>query len=173
MKKILLSLAVVLVTAFAYNANAQIKAYKFGYVNSLELLEAIPQKKSADSELEKYIDNLEASLQKMGQEYQKKIQDFQKGMQDGSLTETDQEFKAREIQDLENRIQDFQESADEKIGKKRQSLYSPLVEKINKAIEEVSKEKGFTYVFDSSAGSILFAEESENIIGLLKAKMGL
>ncbi len=173
MKKILLSLAVVAITAFTFQTNAQIKAYKFGYVNSLELLEAIPEKKTSDAELEKYIDNLEASLQKMGLEYQKKIQDFQKSMQDGSMTETDQEFKAREIQDLEGRIQDFQEGADEKIAKKRQTLYKPLIDKINKAIEDVSKEHGYSYIFDSSAGSILFADESENIIGLLKKKLGL
>lgn len=173
MKKFLLSLAIVLMASFTYNATAQIKAYKFGYVNSLELLDAIPEKKTADAELEKYASNLQTSMEKMYGEYQKKIQDFQKGAQEGTLTETDQEFKAREIQDLETRIQDFQESAEEKIGKKRQSLFKPLIDKINKAIEEVAKENGYTYIFDSSAGSILHASEDENIINVIKKKLGL
>lgn len=173
MRKVLFTLAVVVMTAFAFNANAQIKAYKFGYVNSLELLDAIPEKKTADTELEKYGNDLYASLEKMYGEYQKKIQDFQTGVQNGTLTEIDQEFKAKEIQDLEKRIQDFQESADEKIGKKRQALYQPLIEKINKAIADVAKEGGYTYIFDSSAGSILHADDSENIINVLKKKLGL
>lgn len=173
MKKILFTLAVVVMTAFAFNANAQIKAYKFGYVNSLELLEAIPEKKTADAEIEKYGNDLYASLEKMYGEYQKRIQDFQKGAQDGTLSETDQEFKAKEIQDLEKRIQDFQDQAEEKVGKKRQGLYQPLIEKINKAIADVAKEGGYTYIFDSSSGSILHADESENIINVLKKKLGL
>lgn len=173
MRKVLFTLAVVVMTAFAFNANAQIKAYKFGYVNSLELLDAIPEKKTADTELEKYGNDLYTSLEKMYGEYQKKIQDFQTGAQNGTLTEIDQEFKAKEIQDLEKRIQDFQESADEKIGKKRQALYQPLIEKINKAIADVAKEGGYTYIFDSSAGSILHADDSENIINVLKKKLGL
>lgn len=173
MKKVLFTLAVVVMTAFAFQANAQIKAYKFGYVNSLELLDAIPEKKTADTDLEKYGNDLYASLEKMYGEYQKKIQDFQTGVQNGSLTEIDQEFKAKEIQDLEKRIQDFQEQADEKIAKKRQSLYQPLIDKINKAIADVAKENGYTYIFDSSAGSILHADESENILNVLKKKLGL
>ncbi len=173
MKKIIFTLAVVVMTAFAFNANAQIKAYKFGYVNSLELLDAIPEKKTADTELEKYGNDLYASLEKMYGEYQKKIQDFQATAQKGGMTEIDQEFKAKEIQDLEKRIQEFQESAEEKVGKKRQTLYQPMFDKINKAIADVAKENGYTYIFDSSAGNILHADESENIINVLKKKLGL
>lgn len=173
MKKIILTLAVVVMTAFAFNANAQIKAYKFGYVNSLELLDAIPEKKTADADLEKYGNDLYASLEKMYGEYQKRIQDFQAASQKGGLTEIDQEFKAKEIQDLEKRIQEFQESAEEKVAKKRQTLYQPMFDKINKAIADVAKENGYTYIFDSSAGNILHADESENIINVLKKKLGL
>ncbi|MCO5247347.1 MAG: OmpH family outer membrane protein [Chitinophagales bacterium] len=173
MKKLLLSFAVIAITAFTFKANAQIKAYKLAYVNSLELLNAMPEKKVADDEIEKYGNSLYASLEKMYTEYQKKIQDYQKAAQDGKLSDIDQEFKAKEIQDLEKRIQDFQDGADDKVAKKRQTLYQPLVDKINKAIEEVAKEGGYTYIFDSSAGSILHADESENIINTLKTKLGL
>jgi len=173
MKKCFFTLALIAIAAFMLPANAQIKAYKFGYVNSLELLDAIPEKKTADTELEKYGNDLYASLEKMYGEYQKKIQDFQKGAQEGTLSETDQEFRAREIQDLEKRIQDFQEQAEEKVAKKRQALYQPLFDRINKAIADLAKEGGYTYIFDSSAGSILHADESENLLSALKKKLGL
>ena len=173
MKKTLLTFACIAMTAFVFNVKAQIKAYKLGYVNSLELLDAIPEKKTADTALQKYGNDLQATVQKMYVEYQKKIQDFQKGVQDKTLSETDQEFQAKGIQDLESRIQDFQDQADEKMAKKRQELYQPLVDKINKAIEKVAKEKGYTYIFDSSAGSILHADESENLIDIMKKELGL
>lgn len=173
MKKILFTLAVVAMTAISFNANAQIKAYKFGYVNSLEILDAIPEKKTADADLEKYGTDLYASLEKMYGEYQKKIKDFQDGVQNKTISEVDQEFRAKEIQDLEKRIQDFQDQADDKVAKKRQVLYQPLFDKINKAIADLAKEVGYTYIFDSSAGSILHADETENLIIPLKKKLGL
>ena len=42
-----------------------------------------------------------------------------------------------------------------------------------KAIDEVAKEGEFTFIFDSGSGSFLFAAESENIINLVKSKLGL
>ena len=42
------------------------------------------------------------------------------------------------------------------------------------AIKEVGKENGFTYVFDLSAGGILyFADNTEDILPLVKKKLGL
>lgn len=173
MKKLILTLAVVVMAAGAFPAFAQMKVMKLGYVNSLELLEVMPEKKPADDELEKYATSLYSSLEKMYGEYQKKVADFQKGVQDKSLNEIDQEFKAKELQDLEKRITDFQEQAEEKVAKKRQTLYQPIVDKINKAIQDVAKEQGYTYIFDSSAGMILYADEAENLLGALKTKLGV
>jgi outer membrane protein len=173
MKKLIFTLAVVFMAVSATPAFAQMKVQKLGYVNSMELLDAMPEKKPADAELEKYANDLYANLEKMYNEYQKKVAEFQKGMQDRSLSEVDQEFKANEIQSLEKRINDFQEAAEEKVAKKRQSLYSPIVEKINVAIQEVAKQDGYTYIFDLSAGMILYADESENLIATLKKKLNI
>ena len=45
--------------------------------------------------------------------------------------------------------------------------------KARAAIEDVAKEGKFTYIFDSSMGSILYADESENVMTLVKKKLGL
>ena len=49
----------------------------------------------------------------------------------------------------------------------------PIIVKARKAIEDVFEEGGYTYVFDKTAGSILFAKENENIMPLVKKKLGL
>jgi outer membrane protein len=173
MKKMIFTLAAVVLAACAMPAMAQMKVQKLGYVNSMELLDAMPEKKPADAELEKYGNDLYTNLEKMYNEYQKKVAEFQKGMQDRTLSEIDQEFKANEIQSLEKRISDFQDQAEEKVAKKRQALYSPIIDKINKAIQEVAKQDGYTYIFDLSAGMILYADESENLIETLKKKLNI
>lgn len=173
MKKLILTLAVALMATAITPAMAQMKVNKLGYVNSMELLDAMPDKKPADAELEKYGNDLYASLEKMYAEYQKKAADFQKGVQDKTLNEIDQEFRAKELQDLESRITSFQEQAEEKVAKKRQALYQPIVEKINTAIKAVAKEQGYTYIFDLSAGMLLYADESDNLLDVLKKKLNI
>lgn len=173
MKRIISTFAVALMAVALSSVQAQMKVNKLGYVNSLELLEAMPEKAPADTELEKYGNDLYASIEKMYVEYQKKVADLQKGAQEKTLNEIEQEMKIKELADMEKRINDFQEMAEEKIAKKRQALYQPIVEKINNAIKELAKEQGYTYIFDASAGILLFAEESDNLLEPLKKKLGI
>jgi outer membrane protein len=56
---------------------------------------------------------------------------------------------------------------------KREEKYAPILEKADIAIKEVAAEGKYTYIFDASTGSLLFADESENILSKVKAKLGL
>ena len=81
--------------------------------------------------------------------------------------------RQKELQDLEARIREYQQSAQEKIGKKKEELYKPILEKADKAIKEVAKEKGYDYVFDASGGALLYAKEGDNLLPMVKAKLGI
>jgi outer membrane protein len=107
----------------------------------------------------------------MGKEYQKKAQEFQ--AQEKTMTEAVKEVKIKEIQQLEERIQSTQSSGQEKVAKKKEDLYSPILDKADKAIKEVAKANNYDYIFDASAGTLLFAKESDNILNLVKAKLGI
>ena len=41
------------------------------------------------------------------------------------------------------------------------------------AIDNVAKEGNYTFIFDSGSGSFLYAAESENVLSLVKSKLGL
>lgn len=144
---------------------------KLGYINSLELLSLMPEVQPADAALEKYAKSLDDLYSGMLTEYQKKLTDFDQNS--SKWTPDNQELKIKELQDLEKRIQDFQESSTDKLNKKREDLYAPILEKADKAIKAVATEGGYTYIFDASTGSLLFAKESENLIDKVKAKLGL
>lgn len=166
MKKAVLFLACSLLIGNMVFAQA-----KFGYIDSRELLSLMPEVRKADSSLQAYAKTYQDQLESMGKEYQKKVQDFQ--AQEKTMTEAVKEVKVKEIQQLEERIQTTQQSAQEKVAKKKEELYSPILEKADQAIKDVAKANNFDYVFDTSAGSLLYAKESDNIIGLVKAKLGI
>lgn len=146
-------------------------AQKFGYIDSRELLAAMPEKAKADTAIQQYAKSFQDQLQAMGNEYQKKVQEYQAS--EKTMTDAIKEVKAKEIQDLQGRIESTNQSAQEKVEKKKQDLYSPILEKADKAIKDVAKEKGYDYVFDASAGALLYAKDTDNIIGLVKTKLGI
>ena len=82
--------------------------------------------------------------------------------------------KEQELQELQQRIQNFQQLAVDNLRSTEQELFQPIMDKALNAIKEVGKENGFTYVFDLSAGGILyFADNTEDILPLVKKKLGL
>ena len=89
------------------------------------------------------------------------------------MTEAMKEVKVKEIKDLEARIESTNQSAQEKVEKKRQDLLQPIIDKADKAIKGVAAEKGFDYIFDTSSGTLLHVKAADDIMPLVKAKLGI
>jgi outer membrane protein len=144
---------------------------KLGHINTTQLLGMMPETKVADSLLQKFGNSLESQLKTMTGEYQNKIADFK--AKEGSMAEPVRDAKVKEIGDLEQRIQDFQESAQNSMQKKKEELYSPVIKKAEEAINNVAKEKSYTYIFDTSVGAVLYAADSDDVMPMVKQKLGL
>ena len=144
---------------------------KFGYIDSQELLMLMPERKTAETEVQEFAKSLEAQLASMTAEYQQRVQDYQAN--ESTYTDLVKQDKIAEITGLEQRIQTFGENAQQSLQSKEQELLEPILSKARKAIEDVATDGNFTYIFDKSAGSILYAKESENILPLVKKKLGL
>jgi outer membrane protein len=167
MKKGLLMLTFVFAGLITMQAQS-----KFGYLNSTELLLSMPETISAQTELESQTKKLESQLAAMQSELESKVLEFQKN----EATYTDDIIKQAKIKDIESiqkRMSDFQQSAQKSIGEKEAELLNPIREKIMDAINEVAKQGNYTYIFDSGAGSFLYVDESENIIEKVKKKLGM
>jgi outer membrane protein len=165
--KIILALIVVL---FSSNVFAQLK---FGHINSTELIQLMPETKKADTALKKFGESLESQLKTMSAEYQTKLQLYQSKRD--SLPDAVRGIKEQELQDLGNRIQDFQQTAQESIQKKKEELYGPILKKAEDAIKDIAKEKGYAYVFDTAPGSssVIYAQSSDDLMPQVKVKLGM
>ena len=166
MKKILLIICLLVAGLFEVEAQN-----KLGYINSNELLSIMPESIAMQEELQSYARGLESSLAAMQAEGEKKLTDYQQN--EASMSDLVKQDKVRELESIQQRILEFQQNAQESLAAKEQELITPILEKARKAIEDVAKEGNFTYIFDASTGNILYAAESENILQLVKAKLGL
>ena len=73
----------------------------------------------------------------------------------------------------QDEIKKYEAEIQQKVGLKREELYKPILDKVKAEIEKLGKEGGYTMIFDSSAGMILHAADSENLMTLLKSKLGV
>ena len=144
---------------------------KFGYIDSQELLMLMPERKTAETEVQDFAKSLEAQLGSMTAEYQQGVQEYQAN--EANYTDLVKQDKVAEITSLEQRIQAFQQNAQQSLQTKEQELLEPILSKARQAIEDVATEENYTYIFDKSIGSILYAKESENVLALVKKKLGL
>jgi outer membrane protein len=83
------------------------------------------------------------------------------------------EDKVKALKDLENRIKAYEQQAETYLQEKQEELLKPILDKAKKAIEEVAKENGYNYVFDSGYGLLLYSDESDDILSLVKKKLGI
>ncbi|MBU3676055.1 MAG: OmpH family outer membrane protein [Chitinophagaceae bacterium] len=165
MKKILILLA------FLYAGNQVNAQQKIGYINSEELIMAMPEAKKADADITAYAKTFQDQLQAMQKEMETKYKAYEAGVK--TMTEAMKDVKEKELTDLQNRIQSVQQSAEEKIAAKRQEMLKPITEKADAAIQAVAKEKGYSYIFDANAGGIIYALPSDNILQDVKNKLGI
>tara|TARA_B100001057_G_scaffold489814_1_gene576868 strand:+ start:655 stop:1155 length:501 start_codon:yes stop_codon:yes gene_type:complete len=166
MKKILFTLATWLVVMLSVQAQS-----KFGYLNSNELLAMMPESQSMQEELQTYAKGLESQLTAMQAEYEKKVVEYQQN--ETSYTDIIKQDKIREIEGIQQRVVEFQKNAQQSLGEKEAELFTPIREKAMAAIDKVAREGNYTFIFDSGAGSFLYAAESENVLNLVKSKLGL
>jgi outer membrane protein len=164
--------AFIVLLVFAGNS-AMAQSFKFGHINSEELITAMPEFDSANVKLEAYRKELINYLELMSVELNNKSDSYNKELK--NLTDLVKQTKEQELIDLNRKIQEFQTNAQEKLQQKQVELFQPVYAKVDKAIKDVGKENGFLYVFDISKGSLLYFDEtkSTNVMVLAKAKLGL
>lgn len=165
MKRMTLALAVLFV-ALAVNAQ------KFGHITAELLLQDMPEYDSAQAKIQELRTQYDLELERIQVEINKKIEEF--NQTEATMSDLIKEAKASEIQEMQVRLQNFAQTAQQDLQQQSMTMIQPVMDKARKAIEEVAKEKGLLYVFDMSQGNPVYAsEESVDMLPLVKAKLGL
>ena len=141
MKKIII--AIMLIAPMALSAQ------KFGHVNTQELFAQMPEVAQIRLKMDTIQSQYETQLASMNEEIQKKAMDYQ--AQEATMAEAVKQIRQQELQEMQQRIQLFYQTAEQDIQKKQQELLTPVHERMAKAIKTVGEREGYTYIFDSAA----------------------
>jgi len=147
-------------------------AQKFGHVSSEELLQAMPEYDSAQIKLQELRTHYEDEIERIQVEINNKIEEFNNS--EATMSDLIKEAKASEIQELQVRLQNYSQTAQQEMQQRSMRLIQPVMDKARNAIDEVAKEKGLIYVFDLSQGNPVYTSpESLDLLPLVKAKLGI
>ncbi len=149
-----------------------LSAQKYGHLNFANLLSETPGTQAAEAELSAYNDELVATGKQMVEDFQTRVREVEAQVQD--LPPVRVEELRVELTGEREKIGRYEQQVGVDLERKRQELLGPLIEEVRAAVDAVAKEYGYSLVFDTSQfNSVLFAEDSDDIMPLVKAKLGL
>lgn len=153
-------------------ANAT-QAQKIAHINVDELLGLMPETQAAEQEMQKYAQQLEKDLEEMQAEAQGKYENLLNNQNNWTQLRITKEQE--ELEGMAQKIQSYQVQAQQDLQNKQRELMEPIIEKAQNAVNDVARDKGYTYVLDSSQskGVVIFVEKGEDILPLVKAKLGI
>ncbi len=166
LKKITLLVAMV---ALSMGAMAQAK---FGHMNSQLIITVMPEFTKAQADLDalqkQYQKEMEDTQTELTQKYQALLQE-----QD-SLPKNILERRQKEVQEMSQRLDQFQQETYQALQKAQQDAMGPIMQKVNTAVEAVGKAEGVVYIFDIAQLPIAYiGAQSTDLTDKIKAQLGI
>lgn len=168
MKKLILVVVLFAGNLLAFAQGKVEKPLKIGYIATDELVGLMPEAEKADTELKEY----QASLAQQGQDMMKELNDkdsiFVKDS--AKYSPSMKEIKRNELMALYQKVQGWNQQAQDLYQQKAQEKIAPLRAKAMEAIKAVASDNGYTYILDSNA--VLVGPPGDDILELVKTKLG-
>jgi outer membrane protein len=144
---------------------------KIGYINFSQVIDQMPETKTVSASLQAFQKTFIDQLTTMNNEFQTKGEDYQKNR--ATMTDAIRTAKEAELQDIQKRMTDYQNNAQQQVEAKKNELGKPLVDKATTAVQAVAKEKGYAYVVDSSQVTLIVSPPGDDMLAAVKLKLGL
>jgi outer membrane protein len=147
---------------------------RYGHLNFGNLISLMPEAQAADTQLETYRDSLVDVGEQMASQFQTDYIAWATAVQEGTLTPIEQQQQQDALEAKQQELLGFEQQISNFVGRKRQQLLGPIIERAQEAIDDVAQENGFVMIFDTSVfGAVLFAEDTEDVMPLVMNKLGL
>jgi len=151
MKKLILVAAAALLTLSA-------SAQKFAHVNSQELILLMPEADQARATMAASQKEANDTYQSMIDEFNSKLSQYQAN--EKTWTAAIKESKEKELTEIQQRIQEFQQNIQTELSQQQNTLMAPIQQKASEAVNRLAREGGYIYVFDIT--SLIYIDPSQS-----------
>lgn len=143
---------------------------KLAYINTEEVFSQMPELKDVETKLSAKQDEIKKVMAEMQREYEEKAKAFQESKEE--LTEALLMDRQKQLKSIEDRFQTFAETSDKEFSELRQQLLTPIQQKLQKAVQDVGSEQGYTYIIERGALPYVGAN-AVDAGKLVKTKLGI
>ncbi len=150
----------------------QAQELKFGHFNSAAFMEQMPDVKQLQADMDKRQGEIESQVATLREQENSMMQELQN--KQASMTDDEKKEAFTELQELDQRVQTFIQTAQRDMQQQMQERMAPIQQKLLRVVQEVGAENGFLYIFESEGGlTVHVSNKSVDITPLIKAKLGM
>lgn len=168
-----MKLKILLISVLLSSTMSGLKAQsilKIGHVNIQELVQKHPDMDSIRALVQQETKDLEEVYAEMLAEYENKIKKFEG--ESAGYSDFMKDAKQTEIVDLEKKIENYRQNAEQQLQQRNRELITPIYTEINEEIANIAAYNKFTYILDVSNGTVAYiSPESEDITALVSEKL--
>lgn len=147
-------------------------AQKFGVVDSENVITSLPDYTAMETQINEASKKYEDELSKLTEELNKKFTEYQALEKDATTPESIKERRMQEIQELDQKVQQFHNTAMQDLQRQRQQLMAPIQQKFLDACKAVGQEGNHTFIFPVGI-SLYDGAGVEDVTAAIKAKLGV
>ncbi len=159
MNKLIKTLALGVILAMAGSASAQ----KVGHADVQALMDTMPEMDTVRGSLLAIANEYSAQLETMESDLKKKYADFDAKSKSPNVTPKMMENLQMDIQRMEESYNNLRQQAQQDLQQQQLMAMTPLRDKVQKTLETIAKEKGYSYVLDSSSGIIIVQSKADDL----------
>jgi outer membrane protein len=159
-----------LIAVFTLGLGGVANAQKTGHIDFEKLVAEMPQTKKLKQDIEKLGKTYQDEIEGMAKKLDAKMKKYT--AEQNTQTQEINETRAQEVQQERARYEQLRQTAYQEMQKKQAEGLEPIIEKAQKAIEEVAAAKSILYVLDASVGKGLLVSKGDDLFGAVKTKLG-
>jgi len=146
-------------------------AQKYAVIETPSIIQKMAEKDSIPAKLEEAQKKIQAEYQAMVEEFNKKAQEYQS--QASSLSKTMAQQKEKELSNMQQNIQSFEQAAQQEISSKQTELLKPIYDKMNEEVTKIGKSGGYTFIFDKTVPLYINEATVTDITSTVLKNLGL
>lgn len=157
---------------FLMMAPLSLFAQKFGYVNSVEIAQVMPEYTKAINELKTLEKQYSDELKHIADEFEKKRTELEQAKD--SLPESILQRRVAELEDIYTRMEQYRQTSAQSFEQARETKFAVVNEKLQKTIQEVGREGSYVCIFDIASGIPYISETlCDDVNAKVRAKLGI
>ncbi|MEX0721927.1 MAG: OmpH family outer membrane protein [Balneolaceae bacterium] len=156
--------AVILLFVSLFSLSEALAQVKIGYTNPAKVLNQLPEVEEVNNQIQIIINERDEELAGRAADLQQIFSEYESGM--ANLSEQERSRREEELLQLNQEFEEDREGILNEVRQKRNELMSPIIEKMNLAIEEVADEMDLDLVLNegtSNGDAIIFFAKSDRL----------